>query len=51
MEYNTIEAGNKGGPVDSYVSADKGYFNTLYLDGNEVSLDSLDNVTKGGTTA
>ena len=51
MEYNTIGEGNKGGPANSYVSADKGYFNTLYLDGNEVSIDSLDDVTKGGTTA
>lgn len=51
MEYNTIEEGNKGGPANSYVSADKGYFNTLCIDGNEISPDPLYEVTNGGTTA
>jgi len=51
MEYNTIEEGNKGGPANSYVSADKGYFNTLYINGNEISADPLYEVTNGGTTA
>ena len=51
MGYNTIEEGNKGSPANSYVSADKGYFNTLYINGNEISADPLYEVTNGGTTA
>ena len=51
MGYNTIESGNKGGPTNSYVSADKGYFNALYINGNEISADPLHEVTNGGTTA
>ena len=46
---NTHTSDNKASPTDSSIAGDTGYFNTLYINGNEINATNLNKVVNGSS--